>query len=111
MPGKFHGQRSLAGHSPQGCKESDTTEQLFLSFFIHKRRLLLELAHIVTEAKESHDLLSVGYRSQKTDGVIQSESSSLRAKVRWHKTESKREPPSPLPKSRRNWMPGVKQIG
>ena len=26
--GKFHGQRSLAGHSPWGCKESDTTEWL-----------------------------------------------------------------------------------
>ena len=25
-PGKFHGQRSLAGYSPWGCKESDTTE-------------------------------------------------------------------------------------
>ena len=23
---KLHGQRSLAGHSPCGCKESDTTE-------------------------------------------------------------------------------------
>ena len=28
LPGKFHGQRSLAGYSPQGCKELDTTEQL-----------------------------------------------------------------------------------
>ena len=27
-PREFHGQRSLAGHSPWGCKESDTTEQL-----------------------------------------------------------------------------------
>ena len=26
LPGEFHGQRSLAGYSPQGCKESDTTE-------------------------------------------------------------------------------------
>ena len=26
LPGKPHGQRSLAGHSPWGCKESDTTE-------------------------------------------------------------------------------------
>ena len=26
LPGKFHGQRSLAGYSPQGCKESDTTK-------------------------------------------------------------------------------------
>ena len=29
-PGESHGQRSLAGHSPWGCKESDTTEQLTL---------------------------------------------------------------------------------
>ena len=26
LPGKFHGQRSLAGYSPRGHKESDTTE-------------------------------------------------------------------------------------
>ena len=26
LPGEFHGQRSLAGYSPQGHKESDTTE-------------------------------------------------------------------------------------
>ena len=25
LPGKPHGQRSLAGYSPKGCKESDTT--------------------------------------------------------------------------------------
>ena len=28
LPGKSHGWRSLAGYSPWGCKESDTTEQL-----------------------------------------------------------------------------------
>ena len=28
LPGKSHGQRSLVGHSPWGCKESDTTERL-----------------------------------------------------------------------------------
>ena len=28
LPGKFHGQRSLAGCSPWGCKESDMTERL-----------------------------------------------------------------------------------
>ena len=27
-PGEFHGQRSLLGYSPWGCKESDTTEPL-----------------------------------------------------------------------------------
>ena len=26
LPGESHGQRSLKGHSPWGCKESDTTE-------------------------------------------------------------------------------------
>ena len=28
LPGKSHGQRSQAGYSPWGCRESDTTEQL-----------------------------------------------------------------------------------
>ena len=27
LPGKFHGQRSLEGYSPQGRRESDTTER------------------------------------------------------------------------------------
>ena len=28
VPGEFHGQGSLAGCSPWGCKESDVTERL-----------------------------------------------------------------------------------
>ena len=31
LPGEFHGQSSLAGYSPWGHKELDTTEQLTLS--------------------------------------------------------------------------------
>ena len=31
LPGKSHGERSLVGYSPWGCKELDTTEQLTLS--------------------------------------------------------------------------------
>ena len=31
LPGEFHGQRSLAGYSPWGCKESDRTECLTLT--------------------------------------------------------------------------------
>ena len=31
LPGESHGQRSLVGYSPRGCKESDTTEQPTLS--------------------------------------------------------------------------------
>ena len=34
-PGKFHGQRSLVGYSPQGCKESDTTEGLHFTLYTH----------------------------------------------------------------------------
>ena len=30
LPGKFHGQRSLEGYSPKGCKESDTAEHMLL---------------------------------------------------------------------------------
>ena len=32
LPGEFHGQRSLAGYSPWGCKDLDTTEWLTLNF-------------------------------------------------------------------------------
>ena len=28
LPGEFHGQRSLMGYSPWGCKELDMTERL-----------------------------------------------------------------------------------
>ena len=31
LPGEFHGQRSLAGDSPESPNEMDTTEQLTLS--------------------------------------------------------------------------------
>ena len=39
LAGEVHGQRSLAGYSPWGRKESDTTEQLTISlsmFPLHK---------------------------------------------------------------------------
>ena len=32
LPGESHGQRSLAGYSPWGCKELDTTERLHFLF-------------------------------------------------------------------------------
>ena len=37
MPREFHRQRNLAGYSPWGPKEVDTTEQLALSLFMHVR--------------------------------------------------------------------------
>ena len=33
LPGEFHGQRSLAGYSPWGHKDSDVTEQLTLYIY------------------------------------------------------------------------------
>ena len=34
LPGKFHGQRSLAGYNPWGRRESDTTEQQQRTFLV-----------------------------------------------------------------------------
>ena len=46
LPGKSHGQRSLVGYSPWGCKESDTTERLhFLS--ITSTELLLIFSYYI----------------------------------------------------------------
>ena len=36
LPGEFHEQRSLAGYSSWGCRDSDMTEQLTLSLSIAK---------------------------------------------------------------------------
>jgi len=30
LPGKSHGQRSLEDYSPQGCKETDTTDHTYI---------------------------------------------------------------------------------
>ena len=38
LPGEFSGQRSLAGYSPQGGKESDTTERLCTTYIREGRR-------------------------------------------------------------------------
>ena len=32
LPGEFHGQRSLAGYSPWGCRKLDTAERLTFTF-------------------------------------------------------------------------------
>ena len=34
LPGEFHGQRSLVGYSPWGCKYSDTTDWITLPFSV-----------------------------------------------------------------------------
>ena len=34
LPGESHGQRILAGYSPWGCKETDTTKQLTFTYLV-----------------------------------------------------------------------------
>ena len=53
-PGEFHAQKSLAGYSPWGHKEADTTEQLTHT---HMYVLLLLLSHsIVSDSLPPHGL-------------------------------------------------------
>jgi len=35
LPGELHGQRSLEGYSPCGCKQSDVSERLLLHFIVY----------------------------------------------------------------------------
>ena len=44
LPGKFHGQRSLEGFRPWGCKESDTTERLNTHTHTHTLPCIRQLA-------------------------------------------------------------------
>ena len=39
LPGEFHGQRSLVGYSPWGCKESDTTELINIQLLRHNAKV------------------------------------------------------------------------
>ena len=47
---KFHAQRSLVGHSPKGCKKSDTTEHAHI-YAIHKAEASVEKAESLIEVK------------------------------------------------------------
>ena len=52
LPGKYHGQGSLAGYSPRGCTESDMTEWLRTSCTKVSMLLGSSLQIIVTWARE-----------------------------------------------------------
>ena len=58
MPGKSHGQRCLAGCSPWGCKELDTTEQAGTSFSLLSLKPLLSHIHHTPVSLASLYLLS-----------------------------------------------------
>ena len=46
LPGKFHGQRSLVGYSPLGCKESDITEHTLITIYCSKSYLNVDSVSI-----------------------------------------------------------------
>ena len=63
LPGKSHGQRTLAGYSPWGCKESDTTEQLTE----HNNMLGLFSKQTDTDAAHMHCAFFQRYEENKQD--------------------------------------------
>ena len=44
LPGRSHEQRSLAGYSPWGCKDSDTTEHIHISIVDFRKITLQKVA-------------------------------------------------------------------
>ena len=48
LPREFHGQRTLAGNSPQGHKEPDTTEQLTHTYIQNIWKLVGAIFKILT---------------------------------------------------------------
>ena len=68
LPGKSHGQRSLAGYSPWGCKESDTTEHthttprvLFEKKWVRQRKTNTICSHLYVESKKKTKLIFKKY--------------------------------------------------
>ena len=54
-PGEFQGQRSLAGYSPWGCKQSDTTERLSFQGFLSWRVCVCSAAELCLTLCEPMD--------------------------------------------------------
>ena len=60
LPGKLHGQRSLLGYSPWGCKELDTTEQPSMQALTYNLDLKTRLTHICfRERKMRREYVSI----------------------------------------------------
>ena len=53
LPGEFHGQRSLAGYSPWGRKDSDMTEQLKLILSSKLIAITLYAVYLVSQTVKS----------------------------------------------------------
>ena len=71
LPGKSSGQRRLAGYSPQGCKESDTTEQLSTSTSMCPKlgKLLQTLTPYLTATKPCLRLATLVFKNTKWKSI------------------------------------------
>ena len=58
-PGETHGQRSLEGYSPQGHKESDTTERL--TFTMKKVQIALNRTFYLETPSFDHESVVIHY--------------------------------------------------
>ena len=61
MPALVWSPGGETGYSPQGCKESDTIEQLTLSFFTEILTLLLAKDHIAYKCSIRAQILDLGF--------------------------------------------------
>ena len=83
LPGKSHGQRTLVGYSPWGCKDLDTTEQLH----VLENIILSEKNQAEKDSYHMTSLLS-GYKREMLKANIQcsgSSSGSAGRMVEWVK--------------------------
>ena len=68
LPGESHGQRSLVGYRPGGCKESDMTKWLTLALFRHSWYLKLVWMGFFPQDSKHMALLSCEYRHVREKG-------------------------------------------
>ena len=76
LPGKSHGQRSLVGHSPGGCKGLDTTERLTCSLPFFSRIVSASTLHryvtplLVTECYSAVWMVRLVFTHLPLDGYL-----------------------------------------
>ena len=86
LAGKSHGQRSLAGYSPWGHKESDMAEQLTLSLFfflipdtVRGSILTLRSLHYIKQNKTKWFCISIQYIISVATNI----NKSVKGHIRW----------------------------
>ena len=78
LPEECHGQKSLAGYSPQGCNELDTTEAtqhacMLSVFFLHCKHVILNFIRTINmkEYRHEHRKWSCGHGETERVGHVE----------------------------------------